>query len=146
MNDNPNSQDFDWVTARERCSLENEFSLLKSLVKQNCGTKKSFLRKDHVVIFSFTEDSEREFFVTREPKNDTVGKSYTVLFGLRNEHIHIISQWGDLAEFEIVVELNDNGECCFRIVGEDGEYLRWQIVRRVLSPLFFDGPKKVPVA
>ena len=43
MNDNPNSPDFDWVTARENCSLEREFLLLKRLVKQNYETKKGFL-------------------------------------------------------------------------------------------------------
>ena len=87
MNDSPNSPDFDWVTAREKCSLEREFSLLKRFVKQNCDTKKGFLRKHHAVQFSFTEDNDREFFVSREPKGDEVGNIYTVLFSLRNEHI-----------------------------------------------------------
>ena len=68
MNDSPNSPDFDWVTARENCSLEREFSLLKRFVKQNYDTKKGFLRKHHAVQFSFTEDNDREFFVSREPK------------------------------------------------------------------------------
>ena len=43
MNDNPNSPDFDWVTAREKCSLEGEFLRLKQFVKQNYETKRAFL-------------------------------------------------------------------------------------------------------
>ena len=91
--------------------------------------------------FSFTEDNDREFFVSREPKGDAVGNIYTVLFSLRNEHIVVNGQWED-AELEITVELNDNGECCLKVVGEDREYLRWQIARRVLAPLFFECPKE----
>ena len=47
MNDSPNSPDFDWVTAREKCSLEREFSLLKRFVKQNCDTKKGNYISDY---------------------------------------------------------------------------------------------------
>ena len=43
MNDTADSPDFDWVTARERCSLENEFGQLKKLVKNNCETKRAHL-------------------------------------------------------------------------------------------------------
>ena len=140
MNDNPNSPDFDWVTAREKCSLEREFLLLKRLVKQNYETKKGFLRKNHPDRFSFTERSEREFFVSRVSKEESGDSEYVVLFELRNDHINIGSQMEEL-EWEITVELNDKGECCFTIIGEDGEYFRWQIARRVLSPIFFEGPK-----
>ena len=141
MNDNPDSPDFDWVTAREKCSLEREFSLLKRLVKQNCETKNGFLRKGSPVLFSFTENSEREFFVSRKPKEESVGNQYDILFKLRNDHININSQLEE-SELEITVELNDKGECCFSILGEGGECLRWQIARRVLAPLLFEGPKE----
>ena len=141
MNDNPNSPDFDWVTAREKCSLEREFSLLKRLVKQNYETKKGFLRKDPPARFSFTEVSEREFFVSRVSKDEGGNNEYVVLFECRNDHININSQLEEL-EWEITVELNDKGECCFKIIGKGGEYIRWQIARRVLAPLFFEGPKE----
>ena len=135
MNDNPKSPEFDWVTAREKCSLEREFFFLKRLVKQNCETKKGFLRKNHPGRFSFTEESEREFFVSRVSKEEGGDSEYVVLFERRNDHINISSQLEEL-EWEITVELNDKGECCFTIIGEDGEYLRWQIARRALSPIF----------
>ena len=35
MNDNPNSHDFDWVTARLQCSIPNEFERLRLLVKEH---------------------------------------------------------------------------------------------------------------
>ena len=35
MNDNPDSHDFDWVTARDRCSVPKEFRKLMEFVEEN---------------------------------------------------------------------------------------------------------------
>ena len=134
MNDNPHSHEFDWVTARERCSLEQEFGRLKKLVKHNWEDKKAHLKSHHMVTFAFVELGEREFVVCREPRADAVGKTYKVIFSLRVDHIHIENQWDEEnPEVELTLVLNDNGECRFVIDGS-GEYLRWQVTRRALSP------------
>lgn len=142
MNDNPHSPDFDWVTARLECSLANEFVRLKALVKANYEARMSHLRKEYPVTFSFSENGEREFSVTRKPKEGKFGGSYKVDFSLRHELIHVESEWDDKNRArELTLTLNDNGECRFKLDEDDKEYLRWQIARRALGSMFFDGPK-----
>ena len=38
--------------------------------------------------------------------------------------------------FEVTLSLDDHGRCVYQIDGE-GEYLRWQVLRKALNPLFF---------
>ena len=141
MIDNSHSSNYDWVTARERCSLEQEFGLLKNLIEHNCETKKAHLTSDHIVTFEFVELGAREFAVCREPKAGAVGKKYKVTFSLRVDHMLIASQWDEEESgVELTLILNDEGECRFVIDGS-GEYLRWQVARRALNSLFFDGPR-----
>ena len=141
MADNSHSSNYDWVTARERCSLEQEFGLLCKLIEHNCETKKAHLTSHHIVTFGFVELGAHEFSVCREPKAGAVGKTYKVTFSLRVDHIQIISQWDEEnSDIELTLVLNDDGECRFVIDGS-GEYLRWQVARRALNSLFFDGPR-----
>ena len=39
--------------------------------------------------------------------------------------------------FTVSLTLNDDGECRYRIGDGPQEYLRWQVIRRVLQPIFF---------
>lgn len=38
--------------------------------------------------------------------------------------------------FVVTLTLNDSGECRYQI-NDEGEYLRWQVVRKALETLFF---------
>ena len=92
-------------------------------------------------VFHLWSRVKASFYISREPKEDAVGNVYNVVFSLRDECIVISNAWEDFSEIEVVVELNNSGECCFKIIGEDKEYVRWQIARRALGSLFFDGPR-----
>ena len=40
-------------------------------------------------------------------------------------------------KFTVSLTLNDDGECRYRIDDGPQEYLRWQVIRRALQPVFF---------
>ena len=142
MTDDPKNQDFDWVSARHKCSLPHEFVRLKTAVQANCAARQRCLPKDTPVGFRFEDLGTEEFSVTRHPVGGAVGLEYAVTFSLRNDHISVIDCWSDPAHrFSLTVELNDDGECRFVIDGE-GEYLRWQVARRALCPMFFQAPSE----
>ena len=140
MTDSTTSHEFDWVMAHSQCSLPHEFGRLKQLVENNCCTRRKYLPADNTMDFSFHATSEDHFTVSRFPVNDMVGSSYSVTFSLRNDHILIEDDWSKpMRRLALTLTLDDDGRCRFHIDGE-GEYLRWQIARRALCPIFFHGP------
>ena len=140
MSDDPTAHDFDWVTARVECSVPNEFERLRVLVKTNCLKRRSFLKGDTAANLVFSGDNgDDEFSVTRQPAPTTHGSSYKVKFSLRQDHILIVDGWDERC-MTLTLTLSDEGQCLFVIDGK-GEHLRWQVVRKALHGLFFDGPK-----
>lgn len=141
MTNNPTEPNFDWVSARHNCSLPNEFERLKNLVEKNCIQRSRCLTKDSAVDFTFSggEQGSRRFSVARAPISGVFGKTYEVSFSLRDDHILVIDEWTESTrQIVLTVTLNRDGECRFVIDGE-GEYLRWQVARRALCPMFFQG-------
>ena len=132
--------DFDWVTARHHCSVPNEFARLRSFVENNCATRRECLGVGASVQFSF-ENGDRDIFsVTRTQPEGRYGEAHRVKFLLRHDHIAVVDTWRDQTQqMTLTLTLNDDGECRFLIDGE-GEYLRWQVARRALCPLFFPDP------
>ena len=134
--DDPKDHEFNWVKARSECVLPLEFERVKDSVKNSIQEI-----QDHPRNFDICERSTREFWVYRPPNRDDSKSG--VLFVLRmdepngGDHIAVINYLRDTS-FEITLTLNDNGQCRYRMDGE-GEYLRWQIVRRALEPLFFQA-------
>jgi len=140
MTDQPGTHDFDWITARHACSVADEFVRLQSLVENCIAVRKRLLASDVLVNFRF-EKSGDEFTVTRFPVAGAHGRTYAATFVLRDDHIYVMCDWARKnSSWTLRVTLNDAGECRFVIDGE-GEYLRWQVARRVLCGLLFDGPR-----
>ena len=124
----PESHEFNWVKARSECVLPLEFERLKDSVKN------SIQEIQEPRSFHLREVSSRELWVYGN--NSESG----VLFVLRTndhkgDHIAVVNSIRNIS-FKITLALNDNGQCRYVVNGE-GEYLRWQIVRRALEPLFF---------
>ena len=140
MTNETDGRDFDWVTARDQCSLPNEFERLKLLVEENVRTRKRCMKKESVFDFTFHNGDASEFSATRSPISGVHGSTQTVSFSLRNDHILVTDRW-KIPERRLclTLTLTDDGECRFLIDNDEGEYLRWQIARRALCPLFFQG-------
>ena len=90
--------------------------------------------------FSFCATGDEHFSVSRFPVAGISGNSYSVTFSLRNDHILIVDGWSEPEKrLVLTLTLSDEGECRFLIDGE-GDRLRWQVVRRALCPILFQGP------
>lgn len=130
MEKKPHPSDFNWVTARWQCSAWNMFELLKGEASANKETVEALWKaRGHPVVLSF-HDNDQFFAVSR-----WVGtKEHGVKFVLRGNQIHVESL-GEQVNFTASLTLSDDGEC--RLVVDDVELDRWQVLRRALEPLFF---------
>ena len=134
MESQAQDSDFNWVRARQECSLAFEFNLLRRGVEASTKERISLLPSECATGFSLQKQDPYTFGVTRGPVGALAGRSTVVTFILENDHITID---GGKQPLKITLTLNDEGECRYRING-DGEFKRWQVIRRALEPLFFD--------
>lgn len=133
----PRDPDFNWVQAFLKCSVENEFERLERSVKASVEERQKSLPSNETGRgFSFHRPSRVQFEVSRHPVGDAVGLKLEVIFELRNDHILVTDNFRK-ETFTLTLTLGDDGECRFKIEGEKGKYLHWQVVRRALEPLFF---------
>ena len=79
-------------------------------------------------------DVDAALNVHRIPKP---GRTNGIVFELDGDRDLIkITNYKTDTTLTVTLTLNDEGECRYKINGE-GEYLRWQVARKVLEPLFF---------
>ena len=128
--------DFNWVKARQDCSLSIEFIALHRTAQRNTEERQKGLGPDHEVRLKFKNIDDHKFMVLRSGP----GSSGYVEFILHRDHITV--EKSDLTaveqSFKLTLTLNDEGECRFKIDGK-GEYLRWQVARKGLEEIFFHG-------
>ena len=138
MSNKPDSHNFDWVSARDTCSLPKEFHRLRELVQENCKVRNRCRQDNDPCEYTFRENNSDSFSVKKEePSLEIVA----VGFSLRNNCILIVgSDTEPFWEMKLTLTLSDEGLCRFKLNG-GGEYMRWQVARRALGPLFFDEPR-----
>ena len=59
----------------------------------------------------------------------------SVAFNIEHEYI-LVTGFKHNDPLRLTLTLDDDGDCLFQINGE-GQYKRWQVIRRALKPLFF---------
>ena len=138
MTDNPKDHDFNWVKATRECTIECEYWLLRDAAKDNYRELvRPAADSDSEATFEFHEKHDpQEFHVVRR----TTHEQKQVCFRLNGNKIAVldINPSGETLRFTLTVNLNEDGECHFR-VGKDGkDYLRWQVLRRAFRSLFFE--------
>jgi hypothetical protein len=126
MNDLP--PDFDWVSARKKCSALEVFEQLRQDAKSNVEAFKAGAERSACDFITTQPDV---FSVFRQEFRGLVG----VRFVLRNSEIQIEGEGGIPVNMTATLTLNDKGECRLR-VGND-ELDRWQVLRRALEPVLF---------
>ena len=124
----PSDHDFDWVEARHNCSIRVEFEKLRRDVEKATEQHKKLTLDD--ARFEFHD--EGDFFVVQcfRGHEDETGAVFT----RKNGSIEVDAA---ATKFTVSLTLNDDGECRYRIGDGPQEYLRWQVIRRVLQPVFF---------
>jgi len=119
--------EFDWVSARAKCSIESVFAQLQTNAKDDVDRR----NKLGGIPFFEIKASPSNFSVIR------IIQSYGprfVRFALRDGHIEIEDNNKQEA-LRATVGLNNKGECVLRIAGE--ELFRWQLLKCVLEDIFF---------
>ena len=125
---------FDWVTARRNCCLRSEFTALQLKIEEDADERQKNFNPNYKEGVKLKVLNGRAFTVVR---NAILSESVT--FVLKEDCIVVKASNGS-PKFKLTLTLNDDGECRFKIDGE-GEYLRWQVARKALEELFFQGPE-----
>ena len=123
--------DFNWVEARQNCSVATAFEALKKTAETNVEERKKHLDKDAGARLIFEDNSRSQFSVTRAAPSGDKG----VLFHLRENLIFVLNVGGN-NKSTLTPFLNDDGECRFAIDGE-GEFLPWQVAQKALENILF---------
>ena len=126
------NKDFNWVMARDACSLPKCFAALKSKAERDVKTRNSLLSKDSASTFGFGDNGD-SFIVLTEPHGPR-GRSAT--FKLADEHIEVTDEKGAI-KFKVALTLNADGDCMFRIDDDDEEYNSWYVRKKALEDVFF---------
>ena len=138
----PQEEDFDWVTARNDCSVLASFSALRIAARKNVeyrnDQRSDLQEKTNISLFEAEDFAKNVFCVRRH--DDIGGRVCFEHFEHKEERITIkrTSTKGTTigSVLTVTVTLNDEGECRYQIDGE-GEFKTWQVLRRALEPLFF---------
>lgn len=120
---------WDWVTAREKCSIVKMFELLGLEASSNVEVMNSLLADRGSNLWEFVT-TNAAFSVSRREFTGLVG----VRFALRGNQIHAEGQ-GVKVSLMASLTLNDEGECRLLVGAEQLD--RWQFLRRSLEPLLF---------
>lgn len=128
--------DFDWVTARAKCSAAEIFESLRQLALGNVAQINTFRggTNPQGPRFKFSDADPRKgrgFFVW-----DTFSATErrAVDFWLLDDVIRV--EQSARTPIDATLTLNDDGQCRFK-VGTD-ELDNWQLLRRALEWLFFE--------
>ena len=128
--------DFNWVEARNNCSIAKVFEALKQTVEANIKERQEQLGAGSSRSPRLEDRGSHEFMVVRDSPFNAVG------FRLQGDHIFIEDSTNGKPLFELTVALNDDGECRFKVAVEGGladerEFLRWQVVRKAIEDTLF---------
>ena len=129
------THDYNWVMERRKCFVDRAFIDLKNAVEaitkelNNDPPPRRFL--DGVIMFMNTDPNG--FSVIAQGRSSHSAPSH-ITFHLRQTSIAV----DGLSEKEFVITpfMNKKFQCRYRINGQ-GEYLRWQVLRRALHSLFY---------
>jgi hypothetical protein len=127
------THDFDWVTARAKCSLSQIFEELKAEVRHDVEIRKAMLPSPpQPSAYTFTfKSTDHTFTVLLEGHK----LHKTVEFSL--EATAIAARANGKIIWSAGVELNEEGRCMLRINNQNYEH--WQARKMALSDLFFAG-------
>jgi hypothetical protein len=131
MNDLTNSSDFDWVSARERCSMTTAFVTLKTQVKRDVNARNKNLGDRYEFRFDLTDNGD-SFTVHTASERQIDTK--TVTFERTGNTLNVRGTDGK-TKFMAALTINSKGECRFKIDGEECD--SWYVRKLALEDLFF---------
>jgi len=138
MTPDDTSDQFEWVSAKAKCTAAVMFERLRAGVKQDVERRNALLGLDDGYRFEFSEEGEA-FEVARLEGSRVARANIAALvrFERAGPRIHVRSEDVDV-DFTAILTLDPAGHCRF-VVGE-ALYTDWEIRRMALELLFFDEP------
>jgi len=121
-------EEVDWVKAREACSTAEMFEKLKREVEKDVDERNKQLPAPADYAFKVVDKGD-SLTVLREAQQ----ASTSVVFSLDGRHIVVKQR--DRVLFSATVTLNDEGECRFKINGEEKQ--SWHLRKLALEDIFF---------
>jgi hypothetical protein len=120
---------FDWVTARNACTLPKIFKDLRLHIEQDVKTRNSLRLKNAAYEFALAE-SENGFKVIL--KSDALNTAVTFTLA---DHAILVRDNTGTSMFDITLNFTEKGECKLAVNGEHREM--WQVQRMALEDLMF---------
>ena len=117
--------------------MAKEFEALKQTVEANVKARQEQHGTDSPAGLHFESNSENEFLAG--------GRETSAVFSIEDNRIYVRNRCpsehrsrkkGEL-QFVLDLTLNEDGECRFKVEGEEGEFLRWQVAREALEDILF---------
>lgn len=125
--------DFDWVTTRQKCSLQQMFEELRLAIEKDVSTAEGFLKPGAGFEFKIAGTNDRFRVFIQSPYVATGGLAVAVTCS--SSSIVIKDGETGIGKFEVGIGLNDEGDCRFIVDGKELD--SWQVRRRILEDLFF---------
>lgn len=133
------SDQFEWVSAKAKCTAAVMFERLRAGVKQDVEQRNALVGLDEQYRFEFSEEGEAFDVARLEGSRVTRAKvAGLVRFERAGPRIHVGSEDVDV-DFTAILTLDPAGHCRF-VVGE-ALYTEWEVRRMALELLFFDEPE-----
>jgi hypothetical protein len=129
MSANPRDSGWSWVKAVGLCSVGKVFDELKLDLKRDVEERNGLLTAAEPYKFTSTPRNG-DVIVSLDGNN----RHHSVTFSMHTQGITVRSDDG--TTFEASLTLNDEGECRYRVNGQECE--PWQMRKRALWKLFFE--------
>jgi hypothetical protein len=126
-------ENFDWVSARAKCSPVEAFTHLESQVEEDINKRTALMsdsEKKYRIRFHFQRE-QNQFSVWVVRDEERIG--YAVFKSIQDGIS--VSYWG-APDLIGILTLSDDGECRLK-VKDVGELSFWQFRKRALEPLLF---------
>jgi hypothetical protein len=135
------SDQFEWVSAKAKCTAAGMFERLRAGVKQDVERRNALVGLDDGFRFEFSEEGEAFEVARLEGSRVTHAKVAAVVrFERAGPRIHVRSEDVDV-DFTAILTLDPAGHCRF-VLGE-ALYTDWEVRRMALELLFFDEPEEM---
>ena len=126
-------ENFDWVSARDACSVTQMFERLRLAVDEDVKVRQALRKK--VDDFGFEQGFE---FTTRGSSFSVsrrgIERGRAVVFAIQGRSITVKDESGNLLRLASVT-INDDKECVL-VVGEE-QLQEWQFRKKSLEAIFF---------
>ena len=135
------SDEFEWVSAKAKCTAAVMFERLRAGVKQDVDRRNALAGLADGCRFEFSEEGDA-FDVSRLEGSRVTRATVAALvrFERAGPRIHIRGEDVDV-DFSAILTLDPAGHCRF-VVGE-ALYADWEVRRMALELLFFDEPEEM---